>query len=91
LKELLQRSSARRRLLVVGEAAGVDGNGELVPVGKGVFVLIEFCAEHLVLVEGQHQDPALLVFCCALLLAVSPHDPLYDIYYDADDKDYCTQ
>jgi hypothetical protein len=80
LKELLQRCSARRRLLVVGEAAGVDGNRELVPVGKGVVSLIEFCAERLFLVEGQHQDPALPFFCYTFLLAVSPHDPLYDVY-----------
>jgi hypothetical protein len=54
LKELLQRCSARR-LLVVSEAAGVDWSGELVPVGEGVVSLIEFCAERLSLVvEGQH-------------------------------------
>jgi hypothetical protein len=87
----MQRCSARR-LLVVGEAAGVDWSGELFSVGKCVVSLIKFCAESLrLVVEGQHQDPALPFFCCAFLLAVSPHEPLYDVNYDANDKDYRTQ
>jgi hypothetical protein len=30
-------------------------------------------------------------FRLAFLLAVSPHEPLYDVNYEANDKDYRTQ
>jgi hypothetical protein len=67
----------------------VDWGGKQVPV-KGVVSIKCFCAERLV-VERQHRDPALPLFSLAFLFAVSPHEPLYDVNYDANDKDYRTQ